>query len=194
MNRIISAWAALFRVADRLNGLVSRVDIPEGILTDCPSSILAYDMDPNDDTGNNTEESCNSNSKAAYRFYQLCIVPLVFKYIYALEQKEKTCIKFLKYRVVNQMRKHMYRGEEETFLQPYFNTGFVSNVPPATLQKGFEEFNTGSDHPDYDLREVSAYDPLFNFDLDIIKDEKYSREHNFFDHFVSHRYKNLRGT
>ena len=60
----------------------------------------------------------------------------------------------------------------------------MSNVPPAIFQKGFDELSTGSDHPDYRLREVSAYDALFSFDM------KYSREQNFFDHFIS----NLSGT
>ena len=183
LNRIVSARALLFRVGKRLIGLVSRVDIPEGVLTDCPSTI------PDFGSADTTSET-----KAIYRFYLLCVVPLVYKNLFSI-QTAGEAVQFKNYKLVNPCRKHVYQANgEETFLQPEFKRVVVTNVSQTNMLNAFQDFNLRFKEGSLELKNVGCYDPLLTFDLDVIKEEDYSRNTNFFDHFVSHRFKFLRET
>ena len=193
LSKIVTARAAIFRVASRLTGLFPRVDTPDGVLTDCPSSIPVYDVieDLQDAVSHN--DSCSRDTKAAYRFYSLCIVPLVFEHIYTM-QDEDDHVEFLNFRLANQCRKNVYTQSEETFQQPYFKRGFPSNVQLSEFESAIHSHKKDYDGNDDKLLEVTAYDPLFKFDVEVIRDDSYSRHRNFFDHFVSHRFDYLRKT
>ena len=116
----------------------------------------------------------------------LCIAPLVFKFIYAIGNEYGADIQLKEYHFHNPDSGHAaYNEEDEIFKQPHFANSFMTNVPVYhSVQNKFQ------------VREVSAYDPLYSFDLDILRTQDYmlSRNKNFFDHFVSHRYQYLRDT
>ena len=194
LSKIVTARSAMLRVASRLTGLFPRVDTPDGVLTDCPSSIPVYDVIRDLDDAVNHKESCSRETKAAYRFYSLCIVPLVFRHIYTIHHKDNDTAEFLNFRLANQCRKNVYTQNEETFRQPYFKQGFPSNLQPSELESAVLSCDKEYGRKDHKLSEVTAYDPLFKFDVDVIRDETYSRHNNFFDHFVSHRFEHLRKT
>ena len=186
LQRIVNLRANLFACSRKLWHTGLKVDLKDGVLTDCPPSMPIYDIPPNVRYALDQSDECDNESRTAYRFYLLCIAPLVFKHVYtSKEDLEVTNSPSVDYRFTNPEWSHTPdRRKEEYFRQPYYRNGFLTSVPVSIPQDSSA------------VEEVSAYDPLYTFDLDVLRDDafKCSRNNNFFDHFVSHRYQYLRDT
>ena len=199
LKRIIEARAALFRVSHRLSGLFSRVDAPEGVLTDAPASIPVSDyLDDGEALRAHVTQTSNE-VKAALRFYALCIVPLMFSKVHNLVLKDEDPVQFINYRIPNVTNRNGHRNDEETFRQPYFARAIPTNRDLAGFNsalKNYKDILLKDKHAaaETNIVDVTAYDPLFDFDIDVLKAGKHSREENFFDYFTSHRFDYLRKT
>lgn len=182
LQRIINFRAELFACSKKLWHVGMKVDLKDGILTDCPPSIPVYDI-PTKEYGE--ADTCEREKRTAYRFYLLCIAPLVFKHVYATgEDIENPASALTEYSFTNPEWMHTpEKKRHELFRQPLYRGGFLTSVPVCVGQ-------------DAAVLDVSAYDPLYRFDLDVLKNEEFQslRNRNFFDHFVSHRYQYLRDT
>ena len=180
LQQIISFREMLFVLAKRFLDQCTRIDLPCGLLTECPPSTPVLYVPDTIDKWKEVETNVDRNTRFTYRFLQLCVYPLVFKYLYNIDNGTEDVIDF---DFENPNRKNT-QARIERFRQPYYSNGFLSNVPPSVLcdKKSMTVV----------VKDVSAYDPLYRFDIDILKDTKYSRYNNFFYHFVSHRYQYLR--
>ncbi len=188
LREIVNFRSALFSCSKKLTSLASRVDLPCGLLTTCPPATAVYDKPPRPEDVFEAEDALriSREMKCAYRFYLLCIAPLVFQNVYNIvpRDEEQDLAKFV-FSFTNPDRKCPSGRRNEQFVQPFFANGILSNVTIEQMEMAVEE-------TEYKVIDVSGYDPLYRFNLDILKDNTYSRSSNFFDHFVSHRYQYLR--
>lgn len=190
LSKIVAAREALFRVARRLTSLFPRIDIPDGIITDCPTSIPSYDILDDPNIGGDMDR----DTIATYKIYSHCIVPLLFSRLYTLEFNGEKDINFVNYTLPNPARKDGFRPDNETFRQPFFKYGFPTSSDISDIMTGHLGGSSNGARQITGIIDVTAYDPLFKYDVDVINDGAYSRYDNFFDHFVSHRFDYLRKT
>ena len=203
LQKIVDFRATLFNLSKRLMCLAHRVDLPYGFLTTCPPIIPVFDVPERIEEIRTMHESCEGDVrhvKAAYTLFLLCIAPLVFKHVYTISEEDNCDDEFeedavhhvLEYTFLNPDETKMSRGKErETFLQPIFLNGFLSNITPSIMLSVAKK-NTRAGDKNYCVKDVTAYDPLYSFDVTYLNDNTYRRSANFFDHFVSHRYQYLR--
>lgn len=186
LEKIVNFRSKLFAISKRLMSLAHRVDLPHGFLTNCPPSIPVYDLPDSVADIEHMHQSSERDTRdvcAAYTFYLLCIAPLVFRHVYTLDEEKEEHIS--EYCFMNpDVTRVKGEKQREIFLQPVFLNGFLSSVAPSIMR------STSSDQ--IRVRDVTAYDPLYSFDVSYIHDGIYNRSQNFFDHFVSHRYQYLR--
>ncbi len=186
VGEIVEFRSALLSCAQKFFALENRVNLPNGLLTDCHPSIPVW----NKPEGVSERQVCDAEYQAerdlrcAYRFYLLCIAPLIFRHIYSVVDKGEA-VTFVDYNFVNPDKRCPKKFERERFKQPFFPCGILSNVAP-------DQMTTSDGSGAFRVVDVSAYDPLFRFDLDVLKKDENSRSENFFDHFVSHRFQYLR--
>lgn len=198
LQKIVDFRATLFNLSKKLMSLAHRVDLPYGFLTTCPPILPVYDLPDRVEETGRIHQTCEGDVrqvKAAYTLFLLCIAPLVFRHVYTLvpepeenEDDSEVDNHVFEYTFINPDEKKMRAGKErETFLQPVFLNGFLSSVSPSImLSVNRREINN------FKISDVTAYDPLYSFDVSYINDNTYDRSSNFFDHFVSHRYQYLR--
>ena len=191
---ILKARATLDKVSNTLCGLFNRVDAPDGVLTDAPSSVPMCDFVYRAADLNMHVTQISQADKAALRFYGKCIVPLVFRKLHNLVLGDEEKVQYVTYRIPNPTERHAYRNEEETFQQPYFARVIPTNKEVSSFAKAVQNFKLLRNTQDAELVDVTAYDPLFDFDIDVLRLNQHSREGNFFDHFLAHRYDYLRKT
>ena len=189
LQRIVSFREKLFACSRKLWHSGLRVDLADGVLTDCPPTTPVYDIPGRQEGESGCGESCSGEARTAYCFYLLCIAPLVFKYVYSAEDEEEEegaelASSSVEYRFANPESLKSDNRKMESFIQPFYRQGFLTGVPV------FVDAARDSRPP----RDVSAFDPLYRFELDILRNSEFlgSRSENFFDHFVSHRYQYLR--
>ena len=183
LQRIIIFREKLFVISKKFLDLCTRIDLPCGFLTECPPSTPTLNVP--DVNWQETELAVEKNVRFAYRFLQLCIYPLVFQYVYNYDMKDKPSTSQTIDFDFENPNKDNIQARIERFSQPFYPQGFMTSVSPNILHNACQ-------HTDIIIEDVSAYDPLYRFSLDILKNEEYSRSENFFDHFVSHRYQYLR--
>ena len=183
LQHIILFREKLFMLSKRFLDLCTRIDLPSGLLTECPPSTPILNI-PVDNKWKDAENNVDRNIRFTYRFLQLCIYPQVFKYIYSFDTETENLIDF----DFENPNKNNTQAKLERFRQPFYPYGFLTNVPPNILCNTHFIQASGNVY----VQDVSAYDPLYRFSIDILKDGKYSRSDNFFDHFVSHRCQYLR--
>ena len=188
LEKIVNFRSKLFAMSKRFMAMAHRVDLPCGFLTTCPPSTPVYDLPDSLEKIEHMHQSSERDTRdvrAAYTFYLLCIAPLVFRHIYTLDEESKEHVS--EYIFLNpDLTKVRGDRQRETFLQPVFLNGFLSSVAPSIM--------TSISTKDIIVRDVTAYDPLYSFDVSFIHDNMYNRSENFFDHFVSHRFQYLRET
>ena len=186
LQRIVSFREKLFACSRKLWHSGLRVDLADGVLTDCPPTTPVYDI-PDQGGEYSGVQTCSREVRTAYCFYLLCIAPLVFKYVYSAEEAghEAQLESKVEYRFANPESLKSDSRKTESFIQPFYRHGFLTGVPV---------FADAARASDIYLEDVSAFDPLYRFELDILKESHVmgSRSANFFDHFVSHRYQYLR--
>jgi len=190
LEKIVRFRSHLMTFSKKVLSIANRSDLEHGMLTSCPASFPTYNRPGVSTDWKTVENATDKEVRFAYRLFLLCIAPLVYTRIYSVETAEGgPRDDFVEFQFTNPDKNCRGANGTEIFKQPFFRDGFLTNMAPM-----FHEVTTNSkDNPEtYLLRDVSAYDPLYRFDLDILKDKNYSRNHNFFDHFVSHRFQYLR--
>ena len=186
LQKIIFFREKLFVISKKFLDLCTRIDLPCGLLTECPPSTPVLNVPDDPSNWKQTEDEVDRYIRFAYRFLQLCIYPLVFKYVYNFDYSESNVIDF----DFENPNKNNTQAKLERFKQPFYRDGFLTNVPPNIICN--HDIYTSDKKEKLIIEDVSAYDPLYRFGIDILKDETYSRSYNFFDHFISHRYQYLR--
>jgi len=203
LEKIVDFRSKLFALSKRFMSMAHRIDLPCGFLTECPPIIPVYDLPDDLRELQDMHQSCTGDVRevrAAYTLYLLCIAPLVFRHVYTIsqsdreeeEEEEEDENHLAEYVFTNPDVKNV-RGEKrrESFLQPVFLNGFLSSVSPNVIIKP-ERPGKSRREKGLTVRDVTAYDPLYSFDVSYIHDKRYRRSMNFFGHFLSHRMQCLR--
>lgn len=187
LERVISFREKLFSVSKKFLDLSSRIHLPYGIMTDCPSSLPLPVIPDGIDEYYDVEGRLDRSLKFAYRFLQHTIFPLVFDHVYNIGAVDKACC--LPYEFPNPNNNNQQRIER--FIQPFFRKGFLSNNKPRHMAEIANKCNL-------EITEVTPFDPLYSFSLELLTTKKgerrnlLDRQNNFFDHFISHRFNYLR--
>jgi hypothetical protein len=197
IEKIVHFRSDLIQFAKKILSVANKTNLPHGLLTSCPPSTPVMNRPALSRDWKNVEDAINKDIRFAYRLYLLCIAPLIFTHVYSIDSNDRD-ENIVVYEFPNPDPKVPPALKTERFQQPYFKDGFLTSMPPMfnSVEVGEigEDGGEETEEPKatFDVRDVSEYDPLYRFDLDIIKDKTYSRNSNFFDHFVSHRYQYLR--
>lgn len=197
IQKIVHFRSDLIQFAKKILSAANKTHLPHGLLTSCPPSIPVMARPKLSTDWKTAEDATEKDIRFAYRLFLLCIAPLVFTHVYTIEDiptnKDENTVA---YEFNNPDKKVPQGMRTERFRQPYYKDGFLTSMPPMFDTVDIE---IPGEHDESDpirftvnMKDVSAYDPLYRFDLDILKDNTYSRDLNFFDHFVSHRYQYLR--
>lgn len=191
LQLLVRAREELKRIAIRYAGIVSRVDAPDGLMTDCPGSVPLGDFHLNQPA----PDSWDHEQKAMYKTLTLVFNPLCFSKLINVVCDKENKVPFVTYRLPGFTNRPNYNAAEETFQQPYFARAIPTNRDISSFKAAAEAYQrTAKAGTTIKVVDVTAYDPLYEFDIDVLRQAKHSRDENFFDHFVSHRYDCLRKT
>ena len=193
LEKIVNFRAQLMNFSKKVLSIANRTNLEHGQLTSCPASTPTFNRPTVTSDWQNVENATEKEIRFAYRLYLLCIAPLIYTHVYSVHETDNIGMNsFVDYQFENPDDKESMSRKTEVFQQPFFKDSLMTNIP--LLFNSVEHNARGGDEDptNFFVTDVSAYDPLYRFDLDIIKEENYSRSNNFFDHFVSHRFQYLR--
>jgi len=205
LEKIIHFRSDLTQFAKKILSVGNRTDLPHGILTSCPPSIPVMDRPESSADWKAEEDDSDKLVCFTSRLFLLCIAPLIFTHVYNVEnERARKDENIVIYEFENPDPNVSHTLKTEEFHQPYFKDGFLTSMPPMFNQVDIEEDGTDESDPVklvVLVKDVSAQDPLYRFDLDILKEETDSdtfkhqvdaRTRNFFDHSLARRLKHHR--